>query len=112
MSQYLYKIVVVAILYSVIACSSATSQLTLIRFSADKYEKIPIDKVQLYNNRAELPYKFVEIGTIKYSSGAIMEKVKQIAGDEGADAIIREGNNYILIKFIDKPKEKSDGKIS
>lgn len=92
------------------SCSQRTiatnTPLSVIKFDNHTYPKTDPLKIKLYTSRKDIPEKYIEIGTIKFERNAKIEDVKQLAGDSGADAIILEGNNYILIIFQEIKKEE------
>jgi len=52
----------------------------------------------------------VEIGTIKFEGEVDITKIKELAAQNGADALLKEGNNYILLFFSEKREGKKDDK--
>ena len=74
-------------------------ELKYINFDKNTYPPNFPAYVKIYNSRYELPDKFFEIGAIKFKGEPSMNSVLKMAAQHGAMGIIKEGNNYILIRF-------------
>lgn len=94
----------------ILGCSAPPPFATdVIMFDKEIYNPTnPID-IKVYTTRLDIPNKYFEIGTIKFQGSPDMEIIKKSAADKGADAVIRDANNFILIKYkTEKQKENSD----
>ena len=87
--------------FLLIACSSAkeTFTTTVIMFDKEVYEPTHSVDIKVFSSRLDIPNKYVELGTIKFTGEPIIDQIKQLASDKGADAVIRDANNFILIKY-------------
>jgi hypothetical protein len=66
--------------------------------------------ISIFNSRLELPDKFIEIGVIKRASICSIDVVTKIASEHGAHALIKDGDNFTLIRFLNNEEEKHDEK--
>jgi hypothetical protein len=103
----IYSLIFLSIVSFTLLNCSPTPRMTLIVFDKVNYKPTDPLKLKIYNSRIELPNKYFEIGTIKFEGDIILDEVKIMSASRGAEALILDGNNYILIKFI-KPKEQKD----
>jgi hypothetical protein len=74
-------------------------------FSKEIYTPTMVNNIKIYEARLEIPDKYYDIGTIKFQGEPIIAKILEIASEKGADAVIKEFNNFILIRFKTHPKE-------
>ncbi|MDP2302803.1 MAG: hypothetical protein Q8N03_10325 [Ignavibacteria bacterium] len=81
--------------------------MTLIIFNDSYFEPTNHLNLKIYSSRIELPHKYIEIGTMKYEGQINLDELKKRSASRGADGLILDGNNYILIKFIEI-KEQND----
>jgi len=65
----------------------------------------PLD-IQVYHSRLELPGPFEEIGAVKMERQLSEDEMKTIAGSHGADGIVLEGQNALLLKLTQKIKKE------
>ncbi|GJQ42657.1 MAG: hypothetical protein D8M26_13490 [Ignavibacteriae bacterium] len=72
----------------------------LIIFDKTFYEATDPSIINIYNTRLDLPRKYLEIGSIKFEGDVDYVALKKLASSKGADALLLDGNNYILLKFI------------
>jgi hypothetical protein len=81
----------------------------VIMFEKEIYSSTNPDDIEVYTSRLDIPNKYFEIGTIKYQGVPIMEKIKSTAASKGADAVIKDANNFVLIKYkLEQEKEDSN----
>ncbi|MCH7963153.1 MAG: hypothetical protein IH852_04355 [Bacteroidetes bacterium] len=92
----------------IVRCAPAPTTTTLIMFDNEIYPPTKSSKIVLYERRLELPTKYVEIGTIKFTGNPNLNDIKTQAAEKGAMGIILDGNNYILIRFEQKLEEESN----
>jgi len=95
-----------------LSCSVATKTTDpyLIKFDDNNYIPTPVSEIIIYSTRIEIPQKYIEIGTVKYEGEVDITKIKEIAAQNGANALLLEGNNYILIYFTEQKEGKKDAK--
>lgn len=74
-------------------------ELKYINFDNATYSSTVPNDIKVYNSRYELPEKFIEIGTIKFKGEPELQSVLELAAKHGAMALIKEANNYVLIRF-------------
>ncbi|MDP3831512.1 MAG: hypothetical protein Q8Q47_09595 [Ignavibacteriaceae bacterium] len=103
---YLFLLVQLVI-FTQINCSSNVPRMTLIIFNDSYFEPTNHLNLKIYSSRIELPHKYIEIGTMKYEGQINLDELKKRSASRGADGLILDGNNYILIKFIEI-KEQND----
>lgn len=85
----------------ILSCSSSKPfKMDLIIFDKTFYEATDPSIINVYNTRLDLPRKYLEIGSIKYEGDVDYEALKKLASSKGADALLLDGNNFILLKFI------------
>ena len=96
---------------TLISCSVVTSVAPhLIKFDNNNYPATNANSIVIYAARIDIPRKYLEIGTIKFEGEVDIPKVKEIASKNGANALLKEGNNYILLFFSDQEEGKKDAK--
>lgn len=106
---FLFPIIVLSV------CSpqkESISSINVILFNKTQYEPTRPDDIKIYDKRITIPEKFFEIGTIKSNRTFDDNEIKAIAAEKGAQAILREGGNFILIRFKEKPKENKNEEIT
>jgi len=92
----------------VIFWGCSTSELiktSVIMFDNVKYTKTVPVNIKIYYSRLEVPGKYFEIGVIKTNVNPELERLQNLAALKGAMAIIREDDNYILIRFFNNKKK-------
>ena len=89
-------------------CTPPVSTLSVIMFDNNPYPSTNAQDILVYVSRLELPLKFIEIGTIKFDYPPFIEEVKTLAATKGADALIKDHKNYILIKYKKEKEEKTN----
>lgn len=83
------------------SCSSSKPfKMDLIIFDKTLYQATDPSSINIYNSRLDLPNKYLEIGSIKFEGDVDTEALKKLAASKGAEALLLDGNNYILLKFI------------
>lgn len=82
----------------------------LIKFDVINYPPTNINEIVIYSARIDIPQKYLEIGTIKFEDEVDISKIKELAAQNGANALLKEGNNYILLFFSDQKEGKKDVK--
>jgi len=75
-----------------------TNSMAFIPFDAKMYTEVNSKEIELYNNRLEIGSKYEEIGILKIKGHIDIQAIKERAGSHGADGIVKDQNNYILIK--------------
>lgn len=102
-------LLIIYFLLFVLSCSPPPFTTDIIMFDKETYAPTNAADIKVYNSRLDIPNKYLEIGTIKFQGEPIMEVVKQSAALKGADAVIKDANNFILIKFkTEHQEEKSN----
>ncbi len=74
-------------------------------FSGKELHATNAKDIQIYHSRLELPGPFEEIGVIKLEGPLSNDEMKAVAAIHGADGIVLEGMNALLIELTQKPKE-------
>ena len=112
--KYFHTLIVLLFTFSLISCSPSKPFIPpsydLIKFDSKEYSPTNADEIIVYSARINIPQKYVEIGTIKFTGEVDMNKIKEIAAQNGADALLKEGNNYILLFFSEQKEGKKDVK--
>lgn len=112
--KYFQILLVLLFAFTLISCSASKpvipSTYDLIKFDSKIYPPTYSDEIIIYTARINIPQKYMEIGTIKFGGKVDMNKIKELAAKNGADALLKEGNNFILLFFTDKMKGKVDDK--
>jgi len=108
--KYYHILLTLIFAFTLISCSVSKPIIPpaydLIKFDSKDYSPTNADEIIIYSSRINIPQKYVEIGTIKFTGEVDVNKIKQLAATNGADALLKEGNNYILIFFSKKGREK------
>ena len=101
------KLIILTLVFLLSACAFNNS-ISFFPFDAIDYDMVDADNVNVYNNRLEIGNKFEEIGILKVKGYPGIESIKEQAASHGADGIVRDGKNYILVK-IQFPVKKDEG---
>jgi len=98
--------------FTFISCSVATKTTTpyLIKFDNKNYIPTRVSEIIIYSSRIDIPQKYIEIGTIKFEGEVDILQIKDMAAKNGASALLKEGNNYILLFYTDQKKGKENDK--
>ena len=89
-------------------CAPTRTTTRIIMFVNETYSPTNPSEIIIYENRLQLPSKYLEIGTIKFEGTPKIENIKNQAAEKGAMALILDGNNYILIRLEKKSEEEFD----
>lgn len=93
---------------SILASCASSGGLEYISYFDKPFPKTEADIIVIYSSRLKLPEKFYEIGVIKNTIGHTENEIEKLAKSKGADALIRDGENYVLIKYINKKEKKNE----
>ena len=98
------KVFIIFYLTFLISCSSTneTSKTNVIMFNKENYPPTIYNQLVIYKSRLDIPQKCEDIGIIKYQGNLNIDEIKYLSASKGADAILQEGNEFILIKFQKK----------
>lgn len=115
MKRKYFKILSVLLFaFTLISCSVSKPVIpptyNLIKFDSKDYSPTNADEIIIYSARIDIPQKYLEIGTIKFTGKVDMNEIKELAAKNGADALLKEGNNYLLLFFSEKKEGKKDDK--
>ena len=106
------KKIILLIILLVSSCSEIPFTTDTIMFDKKIYSPTNSQDISIFNSRLDIPQKFIEIGTIKYQGVPDLEQIKILAAKKGANAILKDANNYILIKYyLEKEKNDEESKI-
>jgi len=112
--KYFHILLVLLFAFTLISCSVSKPFIPpsydLIKFDSKNYSPTYANEIIIYSARIDIPEKYVEIGTIKFEGEVDITKIKELAAQNGADALLKEGNNYILLFFSEKREGKKDDK--
>ena len=93
-------LVFVFLSFIVFTCSPTPFTTDVIMFDNKIYSTTNPSKIEIYYSRLDIPNKYYEIGTIKFTGDPVFQKIKEIGASKGADALIKDVENFIFIKFI------------
>ncbi len=95
------KIFIFFYLTFLISCSSTNETLKtdVIMFNKGSYPPTIYNQLVIYKSRFDIPKQCDDIGVIKYQGNLNIDEIKYLSASKGADAILQEGNEFILIKF-------------
>ena len=98
------KVFIIFYLTFLISCSSTneTSKTNVIMFNKENYPPTIYNQLVIYKSRLDIPQKCDDIGIIRYQGEPNIDEIKYLSASKGADAILQEGNEFILIKFQKK----------
>ncbi|MBT4401984.1 MAG: hypothetical protein HN757_09430 [Calditrichaeota bacterium] len=102
-----FKKLMLAVLGLTLICCTPT--IMFIPFDSNEYSEVNSDEVEVYNNRLEIGTKYDEIGVLKIKGTIDNDIVKVRAGIHGADGVVRDGKNFILIKYQEVETETLGG---
>lgn len=101
----------VALLIIFTQCASSPKLIRYVNFGDKSFPSTETNKVRIYTNRLEIGREYVEIGVILVQGNVKINKVLELAGSKGADGIVKDGNNYVTIIFVESNNEGNDEKI-
>lgn len=98
------KFVIFFYLAFLISCSSTNEALKtdVIMFNKENYPPTIYNQLVIYKSRLDIPQKCDDIGVIKYQGEPNIDEIKYLSASKGADAILQNGSEFILIKFQKK----------
>jgi len=73
-----------------------------IPYTDESFSSTNIDNIQIYRNRDEIAYRYIQMGVIKFNKEHDRNMLILMAADKGAHAIIFEYDNVIMLRFIKK----------
>jgi hypothetical protein len=86
-------------------------QTQYIIYNNQNYSPTLPEEIKVFAQRLELPKKYIEIGIFKISGTIDKTQLKVLASKKGANAIILEANNCVLIRYkIQEAEESKDEK--
>jgi len=102
----LYGIPIMLIYIFNFACSPPQSQTLknpiFISYTDESFSSTNIDDIEIYRNRGEIPFRYTQIGIIKFDKEHDRNILILMAADKGAHAIIFESDNVVMLRFIKK----------
>lgn len=104
MTKYrLFYIIIVLFLIS----NCTPTKLTYINFGDEKISHTNPNDIKIFDKRLDINSEFSELGVIiiEGKNEPNIEEVRLLASENGADGIIKEGKNFVLIKILSN-KEK------
>ena len=106
------KKLILVVLGVTLTCCTPT--IMFIPFDSNEYSEVNSDEIEIYNNRLEIGSKYDEIGILKVKGKINPDIVRAHAGKHGAEAVVKDGKNYILIKYqkVDTETIGGDNAIS
>lgn len=78
----------------------------------DKFDKTQEEEIEVFKNRSQIKDKYFEIGIIKTVGKPNIDKITIEAAVKGAHAIIKNGNDYIIIRYYGAEDKKKDDKLT
>ena len=112
--KYFQILPVLLFAFTLISCSVSKPVIPptydLIKFDSKNYSPTNPAEIIIYSARIDIPQKYVEIGTIKFTGEVEIQQLKDLASKNGANALLKEGNNYILLFFSEKKEGQKDAK--
>lgn len=103
----MYKPFLLIIFLIIIAsCNPPPFTTDIIMFDKEIYKPTIASDIKIFNSRLDIPNKYSEIGTIKFQGNPIIEQIQNLAAEKGADAVIKDANNFILIKYKTEKQEE------
>lgn len=114
-SHYFRSLVLFTSYFSIVSCLTFIScthkispELKYISFDKVNYSTTIPNEIKIFKSRFELPEKFYEIGAIKFRGEPDMQSILEMAAKHGGMALIKEGNNYVLIRYQKLERRKSN----
>ena len=99
----LRKAIILILIISLSSCANNASVLFM-PFDSNNYGEVDSDNVKVFNNRLEIGNKYDEIGILKVRGFVDIQTIKERAGFHGANGIVKDGKNYILVKIVYQTK--------
>lgn len=73
-----------------------------VSYSAETFSPTDVDDIEIFENRFDIPYRYTQIGVIKYDEAHEKGELLKIAAENGTHAVIFEDDNIVLLRFFDK----------
>jgi hypothetical protein len=104
----LRKAISLILIFSLSSCAHNASVLFM-PFDSNDYGIVEPENVKVFNNRLEIGNKYKEVGILKVKGFVDIQTIKERAGFHGANGIVKDGKNYILVKIVYQKKVKDGG---
>ena len=86
------------IVSSIILCNCKSQHyIHFVPYSQLKFDKTELSDIKVYEKRLDIPSRYTEIGVLKIEGEHPKSEILNEAAKRGADAIIYEANNVVLI---------------
>ena len=111
--KYTIYLVLALLLSSFITnCAITTSSYRYISYTDESYAPRNTESIEIFQSRLSITSKYNEIGVIKIADDYNLSRIKHIAAEQGADGIIVDIGNAVLIKFIEQQEKEELYEIS
>jgi len=108
----LIAIFIITVQLSHFGCSPPTLKNPIfVSYSDETFPPTDVNNIEIYENRFDIPYRYTQIGVIKYDEVHEKGELLKIAAENGTHAIIFEDDNVILLRFIKMEEENDKNQI-
>ena len=104
----LHKPIILILIISLSSCAHNASVMFM-PFDSNDYGIVESENVKVFNNRLEIGNKYNEVGILKVKGYVDIQTIKERAGFHGANGIVKDGKNYILVKIVYQTKVNDGG---
>jgi hypothetical protein len=99
----MYKIII--ILSLLITSCTPISSVRYVDFGIGPFPEINSNKIEIYNNILDIQGKYVEVGVVIVKGEISIEEILSVASQHGANGVIKDGKNYLLLNIHTQPSE-------
>lgn len=92
-------VIIIIVIISFVTCKTPEFNYQYVKYDNEKYLPTKHTEITYYANRLQINQKYKEIGVIKFEGKFYKDKAIEIAAKHGANAILIEANNIVLIRY-------------
>jgi len=111
-NKLLLVIILSGLLYGCANTSVKDSAFQYVPLGEKKFDKTQVEEIKVFKDRSQIKDKYFEIGIIKTVGDPNTDKITIEAAVRGAHAIIKNGNDYIIIRYYGVEDKKKDDKLT
>jgi PBP1b-binding outer membrane lipoprotein LpoB len=100
--------IILFIIQFLVGCVPPAPSLHFIPYTNEEFQPTEVDKIEVFNRRLDLPKNYIQFGVIKFEGEVDRNRLKEYAAARGANAILFETNNVILIRYTREEENKDE----
>ena len=101
-------ILIIYLIFSQSCTPPETNPIRYVSFGQNSFNKTKFEDIKIFKNRLNIKSKYDEIGVFIINDNTItLSQIKKEASKYGANALLFEGKNVVLIRLGDIKKQKN-----